>query len=270
MARNDAALVQKEKTMRALITGASAGIGEDLARCFAADKHDVVLVARRAEKLSALAAELEERHGISAEVIAHDLGEPGSAATLIKEIEERELRIDALVNNAGIGQTGPFAEADARGLETMLVLNMLTLTSLTRHFLPRFIERGFGYVLNVGSTAGFQPGPHMAAYYATKAYVYSLTEGLVEECKGTGVTITNLSPGATDTEFQHRAGNADSVLFAVGVMSSDRVARAGYKGMLKGKSLVVPGWTNKMVASTSGFVPRLIVRKVTSRLNQAK
>ncbi len=253
--------------MLALITGASSGIGEELARCFAADSHDLILVARREEKLAALADEMTDTHGVEAHVISADLGIPHAAQDLFETTQGMGLEVDALANNAGIGQTGPFAESDEAMLSTMLQLNMTTLTELTRRYLPGMLARDSGYVLNVGSTAGFQPGPNMAVYYATKAYVYSFTEALVEECKGTGVTITNLSPGATDTEFQHRAGNADSLLFAMGTMTSKQVAQAGYRGLMKGKSLVVPGASNKLVAKTAGLVPRGIIRKVTAKIN---
>jgi len=180
------------------------------------------------------------------------------------------LEVDALVNNAGIGQNGPFAESETGTLATMLHLNITALTELTRLFLPAMIARDRGHIMNVGSTAGFQPGPGMAVYYATKAYVYSFTEALVEELKDSKVTITNLAPGATNTEFQDRAGIADTLLFAAGVMDAKSVAKAGYQGMLSGTSLVVPGIKNKVGAKTAHLVPRPVIRKLVSKINSKK
>ncbi len=165
----------------ALITGASAGIGMELAKCFATDHHNVILVARRKQKLEQLAYDLREIHGVRAHVFASDLGEPGAAKKLYDEVKAADLEVDFLVNNAGIGQNGKFHELDDAQMSTMIHLNVTALTELTRYFLPEMVERNKGRVMNVGSTAGFQPGPHMAVYYATKAYVYSLTEALAEE-----------------------------------------------------------------------------------------
>lgn len=256
--------------MLAMITGASAGIGAELAHLFAADKHDLILVARREEKLEEIAKTLQDKHGVEVHVFASDLGVPGAAHELFEAIEEKGLEVDALVNNAGIGQNGPFAKSETGTLATMLHLNITALTELTRLFLPAMIARDRGHIMNVGSTAGFQPGPGMAVYYATKAYVYSFTEALVEELKDSKVTITNLAPGATNTEFQDRAGIADTLLFAAGVMDAKSVAKAGYQGMLSGTSLVVPGIKNKVGAKTAHLVPRPVIRKLVSKINSKK
>lgn len=256
--------------MLAMITGASAGIGAELAHLFAADKHDLILVARREEKLEEIANTLRDKHGVMVHVLASDLGVPGAANELFDAVEELGLEVDALVNNAGLGQSGPFAESEMGMLATMLHVNITALTELTRLFLPGMIARDRGHIMNVGSTAGFQPGPGMAVYYATKAYVYSFTEALVEELKESKVTITNLAPGATDTEFQDRAGIADSLLFAAGVMDAKAVAKAGYNGMLSGTSLVVPGLKNKVGASTVHLVPRPVIRKIVSKINSKR
>lgn len=254
----------------ALITGASAGIGMELAKCFATDHHNVILVARRKQKLEQLAYDLREIHGVSAHVFSSDLGEPGAAAQLFEEIKAADLEVDFLVNNAGIGQNGIFHELDAAQMSTMIHLNVTALTELTRYFLPAMIDRNKGRILNVGSTAGFQPGPHMAVYYATKAYVYSLTEALAEELRDTRITITNLSPGATDSEFSERADMDSTMLFALGTMSAEAVAKAGYKGMMKGKSLVIPGLKNKLVPVSANVLPRKVMRKITGRMNRDK
>ena len=189
----------------ALITGASAGIGEALAKRFASDHHGVILVARRKQKLEQLAYDLREIHGVQAHVFECDLSEPGAATALKARLDEADLEVEFLVNNAGLGQNGLFHELDASRMSAMLQVNVTALTELTRVFLPEMVARKRGRILNVGSVAGFQPGPRMAVYYATKAYVLSLTEALVEELRGSGVTITNLSPGATESEFSEGA-----------------------------------------------------------------
>lgn len=252
----------------ALITGASSGIGKELANLFASDHNNVVLVARRKEKLEQLAYDLREVHGVSAHVIACDLGQPNAARELFDKTQELDLVIDYLVNNAGIGQYGSFAESDEAQLMTLLNLNICALTQLTRLYLPNMIARNKGRILNVGSTAGFQPGPHMAIYYASKAYVYSFTEALVEELRGTKITVTNLAPGATNTEFQSTAEMEKSMLFAAGAATAQSVAKAGYKGMMKGKSLVVPGLRNQLLRASIPFIPREVVRRAVGRLNQ--
>lgn len=254
----------------ALITGASSGIGMELAKCFATDHHNVILVARRKEKLEQLAYDLREIHGVRAHVFACDLGQPGAARELYEQLKAEDLEVDFLVNNAGIGQNGKFHELDAGQMSTMLHLNVTALTELTRYFLPEMIERNKGKILNVGSTAGFQPGPHMAVYYATKAYVYSFTEALAEELKDTRITITNLAPGATDSEFKERADMNGTVLFAMGAMSPEEVAKAGYKAMLRGKSLVIPGLKNKLIPVGANILPRKVMRKIVHRVNRDK
>lgn len=253
--------------MRALITGASAGIGEALARHCAMKNHDLILVARRKARLEALAYELNAEWGVEVDVFDCDLGEADAARELFARTEEAGLQVDLLINNAGLGQSGDLAEMDLDRITMMMRVNIEALTQLTRLYLPAMIARGEGRVLNVGSVAGFPPGPGMAVYYATKAYVYSLTEALVEELKGTGVTITNLAPGATDTEFQSRADIEKSLLFAVGVLDAEAVAKYGYEAMMRGKALAIPGLSNKLSARTIPLVPRRLIRKITRRIN---
>lgn len=249
----------------ALITGASSGIGADLARLFARGGYDLVLTARGEDALETLAKELREKHGATVDVVPADLGKPGGADGLVERLGGRQ--VDVLVNNAGIGQAGPFVELGGDGEAQMLELNMIAPTRLTRLLLPGMIERGSGRIMNVASTAAFQPGPLMAGYYATKAYLLSLSEALAEELRGSGVTVTALCPGPTATGFQERAEMTETRLAKSGMMSSMAVARAGYAGMRKGKPLVVPGFRNKVLIGIVRVWPRSLVRRVVRRMN---
>ncbi len=252
----------------ALVTGASGGIGEELARLLAAGGADVVLLARSADKLQSLASELARAHNINASVLSVDLSAPDAADAVVRTLAERQLTIDILANNAGFGTHGEFAQEDPRELERMLYLNVVALTMLTRHLLPGMLERRRGRILNVASTAAFQPGPLMAVYYASKAYVLSLSEALAEETRGTGVTVTCLCPGPTRTGFQSRAHIEDSRLFNVAsVMSSPDVARAGYDAMMAGRPLVIPGLMNKVGVQVLRFAPRRIPPKIVRALH---
>jgi hypothetical protein len=252
----------------ALITGASGGIGEDLARLVAAGGRDVILLARSAPKLQALADELSRAHKISATVLAVDLSAPGAADEVARTLAERGVAIDVLINNAGFGTHGEFAGEDPAEQSRMLQVNVVALTMLTRLLLPGMIERRRGRVLNVASTAAFQPGPLMAVYYASKAYVLSLSLALSEETAATGVTITCLCPGPTRTGFQERAQMGKSRLFGVArVMPSADVARAGYDAMMNGRALIVSGVANKIGAQSMRFVPRRVAAKIAGALN---
>jgi hypothetical protein len=245
----------------ALVTGASSGIGADLARELAAGGHDLVLVARGEDKLRALAGELEKAHGGKAHVFSADLAEPDAAARLVKELGE--LRVDILVNNAGYALYGRFADTDAQDEMRMIQVNIVALTQLTKLLLPPMLQRKKGRILNVASTAAFQPGPLMAVYYATKAYVLSLSEALANECEGSGVTVTALCPGPTSTGFQARANMQESKLVkGKEIMSSAEVAKAGYRALMKGKAVVIPGASNKMMAQAIRFLPRSTVTKL--------
>jgi short-subunit dehydrogenase len=251
----------------ALITGASGGIGEDLARLFAAGGANLILVARSADKLRALADELSRAHSVSAEALPVDLGRAGAADEVATALSSRGAVVDVLVNNAGFGNYGLFSQIDPLAELQLLHLNIVTLTMLTRHVLPGMIERRHGRVLNVASTAAFQPGPLMATYYASKAYVLSFSEALFNETEGTGVTVTCLCPGPTHTGFQSRAGLGKARLFDVGhVMASAEVARAGYDGMMADKALVVPGLMNKIGVQSLRLAPRSLVRRFVRHL----
>jgi short-subunit dehydrogenase len=252
----------------ALVTGASAGLGAELARLFAADGHDVVLVARRRDKLDALASDIEKEHGVQVLVLTEDLAEPSTPARLVRELETRAIAIEFLVNNAGYGTTGPFVELDLSRELAMVQLNVATVVELTRRLLPPMVARGSGRILNLGSTAGFQPGPFMADYYASKAFVNSFTEALSFELRGTGVTATVSCPGATATEFSEVAGNGKSRLFQMGAMGARDVAEQSYHAMMRGHTLVIPGIANKLVLQFLRVSPRAAVRAVTASLNR--
>ncbi|MFN2385925.1 MAG: SDR family NAD(P)-dependent oxidoreductase [Thermoanaerobaculia bacterium] len=255
----------------ALITGASSGIGLELARLFAADRKDLVLVARNRERLTQLAVELQQKHGVSVNVLAADLSEPDAPSSIARALSGIGVAVETLVNNAGIGVYGPFVETDLAKERAMIQINVVAPTELTKMFLPAMMRRGRGQILNVASTAAFQPGPLMAAYYATKAYVLSFSEALANETKGTGVTITTLCPGPTITEFQKRAGANDTVLFnSQLVMEARRVARAGYEGMKKGKSLVIPGLTNRLMVQGLRLLPRKTVTQAARRIQERR
>jgi hypothetical protein len=254
----------------ALVTGASGGIGADVARELARHGHDVLLAARTRDALEAVAREISTTHGVRAEVFTADLADPAAPDALFAEVTRRGFAVDVLVNNAGLGALAPFAEQDLAVQRTMLVVNVEALTRLTRLFLPGMLERGRGRVLNVASTAGFVPGPFMAVYYASKAYVISLSVALANELAPKGITVTCLCPGATRTRFDQVAGSSRSLLFqGPGVMSSPDVARAGVRGLLGGKVLVVPGWRNKLIGSVTTSAPRSVLARIAGRLQQA-
>jgi hypothetical protein len=251
----------------ALITGASSGIGRALARLFARDGYALVLVARRAAVLEELAAGLSRDHGVAVRVMPADLTEPDAAARLFQDLQREGMTVDVLVNNAGFGMQGAFAALPADRQLQMIHLNVTALTALTRLLLPSMLERGRGGVLNVGSTAGFQPGPFMAVYYATKAYVVSFSEALADELSGSGLRITCLAPGPTDTAFAAEAGAAESRLFRGETMSVDEVAQIGYDAWRQGKPLVIAGRRNWWRAFAVRLAPRAYIRRVVRELN---
>ena len=258
------------RKLTALVTGASGGIGEELARLFASDGHDLVLVARSEDKLKRLAEELGASHNVEARVLASDLSRPDSPREIFDELQASGVEVDALVNNAGFGSWGLFAETDLRQELEMLQVNVVALTHLTKLFLPSMLARRRGYVCNVASTAAFQPGPLMAVYYASKAYVLSLSEALANECEGTGVRVSALCPGPTETGFVAAAGMSESKLFDRGAMTARDVAVAGYRGLLAGKTIVIPGARNAFVARTVGMMPRRLVTKVVRGIQERR
>ncbi len=238
-----------------LITGASSGIGAELARVYAREGHDVFLVARCEERLNALARELRRDHGATTRVIPIDLSVSGAPAAVRDRVMAEGVSVDVLVNDAGFGMNGPFIELDAARQLAMLQVNVVALTELTRLFAPEMVRRGGGRILNVASIAAFQPGPGMAVYCATKAYVLSFSEALANELRGSGVTVTCVAPGATESRFASVAGVSESRLFRSGTMKSAEVAEAAYAATMNGKPLVVPGWRNRLLATSARLVP---------------
>lgn len=251
----------------ALVTGASSGIGRDLAHQFAAGGYNLVVVARRAAALDELVAEVARVHGVTATAIAADLAEPSAAQTIVDQLDRAGTRIDVVVNNAGFGSGGAIAALPLDRQLEMIQVNVTALTALTRLFLPGMLERHRGGILNVGSTAGFQPGPMLAVYYATKAYVLSFTEALAEEVAGSGLRVSCLCPGPTSTEFATTAKLTNSNLFRRQTMTSADVARIGYDGWKDGKVLVIPGFSNRLGVTVVRFSPRAMVRGIVKRLN---
>jgi hypothetical protein len=255
----------------ALITGASSGIGLELATLLARGGHDVVLVARSRERLEQIARGLAEEFRVSAAVFPADLSDPASPRRIGEELRARALTVDVLVNNAGFGVSGLFARTSLETELEMIRVNVCSLTHLTKLVLPGMLERGRGRILNVASTAAFQPGPLMAVYYATKAYVLSFSEALSNETAGTGVTVTALCPGPTLTEFQKRAGVEETRLFRSPLTRDTiSVARAGYEAMMKGQRLVVPGLGNRMLVQAVRFTPRRLVTAITRRFQESR
>ena len=252
-----------------LVTGASTGIGRELALIAASKGCSVVLVARNEDKLSELAREVSEAHGVRAEVVALDLSDPEAPVALFREMKRREIEIEVLINNAGFGSLGRFHETPIDRQLEMLRLNVAALTHLTHLFLPPMLERRRGRILNVASMAGLQPGPWMTVYYASKAYVLSFTEAIAEELRATGVTSTALLPGPTRTEFQSRADMAGSRLIRLGMANARSVAEAGYRGMEAGRVMVIPGISNKALSLVVRLSPRWAVRRVVSWLNRS-
>jgi short-subunit dehydrogenase len=252
----------------AVVTGASAGIGLELARVLARERHDLVLVARREPVLNELADELKDRYGADSRVVTADLATPDAADVVRRAVGDGP--VDVLVNNAGFGGLGAFAQRDRSDDLRMLAVNVVALTDLTKVFLPGMVARGRGRILNVASTAAFQPGPFMAVYYASKAYVLSLSQALAEELSGTGVTVTCLCPGPTDTEFHTVAGtDAQPLTSGLLSMSAKSVAEAGYRAMTRGKLVEIPGAHNKVGAHSVRIAPRRAVLKIVRRLHPA-
>lgn len=251
----------------AVITGASSGIGLELARAAAADGYDLLLTARRADLLEGIAGEITSRYRVAAAVHVSDLADPTAIDELVNAIERP---VDVLINNAGFGDWGAFADGDPDVYRDMIQVNVTALTLLTRAFLPGMLERRSGRILNVASIAGFLSGPRMAVYYATKNYVVSLTEGIAEEIDGSGVTATALCPGPVATGFQDRAGMHGSKLKDATMMDAATCARIGWDGMLRGRRLVVPGLTNRATLVAPRLLPRRLMTRVVARVQEPR
>jgi short-subunit dehydrogenase len=254
----------------ALITGASSGIGLELAKLFAGDRHRVILVARESERLRRAAAEIGEIAGAAPQVIACDLADRESASRIHTEVAGTV--IDYVVNNAGFGLGGEFSKTDRRTELDMIQVNVTSLVDLTKLMLPAMVARKSGKIMNVASTAAFQPGPLMAIYYASKAFVLSFSEAIAEELAGSGVTVTALCPGPTASDFQRRAAIEHVKLVknkSLGMMSSEEVAKIGYRGMMDGKVIVIPGLMNKLGVQSLRLGPRSIIRKAAKKLQES-
>ncbi len=253
----------------ALITGASSGIGKEIARIHAEKGGDMILVARSKDKLEALKTELENKHSTQVKVIIKDLSQPNAPKEVYNEVRANGIELDYLINNAGFGGRGKFHERQWEQDLTMIHLNIVALTALTRFFLPEFVKRNQGRILNVSSTASFMPGPLQAVYFATKAYVTFFSNAIAEELHDTPITVTALMPGATETEFAKTSGMDKTNLFEKTV-SARSVAEAGYDGMLKGKLDVVSGLTasQKMMMKMIPFTPKKLLLKQVRQMQE--
>ena len=248
-----------------LITGASQGIGHEFAKLFAADNYNLALAARDRARLEEVAAEVKTGRGIETRLLPQDLAQPGAARALQEELSRAGITVDILVNNAGFGTQGLFAEVNPKLESDLIQVNVAALVELTRLLLPGMLARRQGRILNVASTAAFQPGPRLALYYASKAFVYSFSCALAEEVAGTGVTVTTLCPGLTRSQFHSRAGLHRPGGFVM--MNADEVARIGYRALMKGRPIVVSGWFNWCLTTFSKISPTRLTTKVAGMLN---
>jgi uncharacterized protein len=245
-----------------LITGASGGIGYELAKLFARDHYNLVLVARSREKLAHIANELQQ-HAVTVKTIVLDLAAPPAPKFLFDQLHNEGIAVDVLINNAAFGVHGKFAQMPEPEILGQIELNIAALTKLTRLFLPPMIARRSGRIMNVASTAGFQAGPLMAVYYASKAYVISFSEAIANELRNSGVTVTCFCPGATHTGFARRAGIEESRIFKLGAMNAEKVALDGYRAVMEGRGLAISGAHNWVVAQSTRFAPRKMVTAVS-------
>lgn len=257
---------QERKVETALVTGATSGIGRELARLLAQSGKNVILVGRNQERLAKIAADLKANYSVSATSIAKDLSAQFAADDIFSELRRSNISIDILVNNAGFNEYGAFHETNWENELRMMQVHMVSLTRLTKLFLPEMISRKNGKILNVGSTGSFGPGPLNAVYCATKAYVLSFSEAISEELRGTGVTVTTLCPGATDTEFARRANMTDVKLFQGNLMRPEHVAEIGHQAMMGGKRTVVAGSTNKLTVFALRLLPRTLVTSMIKNM----
>jgi short-subunit dehydrogenase len=255
----------------ALITGASSGIGLDLAHVFAKEKWDVVLVARTEARLREVAAAVEQQYGVAAHVVVADLARRDAPGEIMATLGERGIEVDALVNNAGFGLTGTFAETDLAAELEMIQVNIAALTHLTKLALRPMVACGRGWIMNVASTASFQPGPLMAVYYATKAYVLSFSEAIADELRATEIKVSALCPGPTETGFAAAAKMESSRLFNMArpARSAD-VARIGYEGLMRGDRVVIPGLRNKLLTQSVRVTPRRLVTAIVRRMQESR
>jgi short-subunit dehydrogenase len=257
----------KKQTERVLITGASSGIGLELARVFARNGYPLIITATVESELAGVARELTHQHGVEVLFVAQNLLKPQAAEQLYSAVQSKRLRIDILVNNAGIGYRGAFVRQPLYTQMEMIRLNIESVVAMTRLFVPDMVSRGEGRVLNVASTGSFMAAPQMAVYHATKAFVLSFSEAVSSELKETGVTMTALCPGATDTHFFPRAEAVETTVFQKGnVMSPRDVAEEGYRALMKGERVHIAGGLNKAMVFSSRFVPEFILAKLAESI----
>jgi short-subunit dehydrogenase len=250
-----------------IITGGTEGIGLELVKLFAVHKHNLVIVARNEKKLKEIKNEFEAKYQISVEIIQADLSVDKACEKIIKTVEEKNLIVDNLINNAGIGSFGFFDEAEEGFEEQLININIIALTNLTKYFLKDMIKRGCGGIMNVASTAAFVGGPKMALYYSSKAYVLSLTEALHEEVKSFGVRVSCLCPGPVKTSFQEKSGIKKSEKAKKYLMDAEDVAKEAYLGFFKGKAIIIPGYKNKLLVLGNKLIPRSLSRKIILKSN---
>jgi len=253
----------------ALITGASSGIGLELAHVMAKEKHNLVLVARSIDKLNALAEELIQAHGIKVTTYKADLSKPKEIENLYNQTQNDDIEISYLINNAGFGEYGEFVENDWEKLNSMMQLNMVSLVHLTKLYAQNMVSSKFGKIMNVASTAAFQPLPYFAVYAATKSFVLSFSEATASELKDHGITVTALCPGLTGTGFVEAANMEDTKFLdkaKAGMATAEEVAEYGYEAMMKGKTVAVHGMVNSLMAQSSRFLPRDLVTTIAKKM----
>jgi len=258
----------QEKT--ALITGASSGIGYELAKQCADDGYNLILVARDEKKLKASASELQMKYVVPVKTIVKDLSEPNAPTDIFNQLQKENVVVDVLINNAGFATYGAFSETELDDELNMIQVNLVSLMHLTKLFIKGMVKRKNGKIMNVASTAAFQPGPTMAVYYATKAFVLSFSEAIASELKGTGVTVTTLCPGPTESGFQKRAKLERVRLVRTKLMEAETVARLGYKALMKGKAVEITGVRNKVIAESIRFTPRKMVTSIVRSLHKQR
>ena len=255
----------------ALITGGSTGIGFELAKCFAAHGHNLILVARHSDALEAAAGKIEGKYGVTGTTLSVELSDPESPQKLFDSVDGDGIHVDFLINNAGFGLGGQFADTDLGKELDMIQVNATSVVQLTKLFLPAMIKRKEGRIMNLGSTASFQPGPNASIYYATKAFVLSFSEAIAEELRHTGVTVTALCPGPTHTEFAERSGTTNTRLFKQSIVASaEDVARFGYAAMMRGQRVAIPGIGNKLLIQAERIAPRRLVTMITGRIQESR
>ena len=254
--------MEKRDKQTALMTGASSGIGAEFAKIFAREGYDLVLVSRTAERLEELKQQLENQHGIRVSALAVDLSEKNAARLVYDRVFEKSISIDVLVNNAGLGLHGPFFSEDVKREEEMMMVNMVALTQLTRLFLPPMLARNEGKILNVASIASFVPGPRMAVYFATKAYVLSFSESIADELRGTSLSVTTLCPGPTRTSFFKNTSRE----FFKKYDDPARVAECGYQSLIRGERIAVPDKKYEFLFFVARFLPRWVIVRIVARM----